>query len=286
MANVMLSDQEVLTDDILSRHVRPVTDEEIETYRELGAVKCEGFLSEELTALVLKHVKLAAGYVEDHGLTDAYTDLDQRGQHRTAWYSTHLHQKDDFLRQLATSRAIGEQHARLMDLKSVRLWSDSTNTKEPGGERTPWHQDMQAFPWEAPDGGGMWVALVEMIPDMAPLQHLLGSHKEEWIEPTEQDPTKIFTPGAGISAAEALEKYPVSPSYHLNPGDTLFHHALTFHGTEHGNLTDRIRWTWISQRFRSDVKYVDKRNTRSDGLGLVVGKPLDHEYFPIVYEAA
>jgi ectoine hydroxylase-related dioxygenase (phytanoyl-CoA dioxygenase family) len=171
-----------------------------------------------------------------------------------------------------------------MHATRVRLWSDSTNTKPAGAELTPWHQDMQAFPFDRPEGGGMWVALVEITPEMAPLQHLSGSHREPWAEPTEKDPTKVFTPGASITAEDALKKYPISPSQHLQPGDVLAHHALTFHGTEHGNDTDKIRWTWISQRFPADIIYIDKRNSRSDGLGLVPGQELDHEFFPVVTE--
>lgn len=284
MTNTMLNDTDVLTEEVLRQHIRQVTADEIAEYQESGVVKLDGFISPELTALILKHVQAAAGYVEDQGLTDAFTDLDSRGQTRTAWYSTHLHQKDQFLRQLATCRPLGEAHAKLLGVRSVRLWSDSTNTKEPGGERTPWHQDMQAFPWDRTDGAGMWVALVEMTPEMAPLQHLRGSQREPWVEPAEQDQTLIFTPGAGITAEAALAKYEMTAASHMNPGDTVCHHATTFHGTAHGNETDRIRWTWISQRFTADIRYIDKRNTRSDGLGLVPGKPLDHEYFPVVYE--
>lgn len=284
MTHATLSDDGVLSDEDLRRHIRHVSDDEVEEYREMGCVKLSGFMSAELADLVSKHVKSAAGYVDAVGLTEAYTDRDRRGEHRVSWYSTHLHQKDDFLRQLAQSRALGEAHARLIGCDSVRLWSDSTNTKQPGGEATPWHQDMQAFPFDRPDVSGMWVALVEMTPEMAPLQHLIGSHKEPWIEPTEEDPTRIFTPGAGTSAAEALAKYPKTAAGHLDPGDTICHHGLTFHGTETANETDRIRWTWISQRFASDILYTGKKNTRSDGLGLRLGQPLDHPYFPVVYE--
>jgi ectoine hydroxylase-related dioxygenase (phytanoyl-CoA dioxygenase family) len=282
---MLLTDGITLTDDVLRDHIRSVTDEEVAFYDENGWVKLSGLLSPELTALVLTHVKDAAGYVEEDGFTEAFTDLDTRGETRTAWYSTNLHHKDDFLKQLARSRPLGEAHARLMHTERVRLWSDSTNTKPAGAELTPWHQDMQAFPFDRPEGGGMWVALVEITPEMAPLQHLSGSHREPWAEPTEKDPTKIFTPGDSITAEEALKKYAISPSQHLQPGDVLAHHALTFHGTEHGNDTDKIRWTWISQRFPADITYIDKRNSRSDGLGLVPGKELDHEFFPVVTEA-
>jgi len=284
MTNVLLTEQDVIAGDALAKHIRAVTDDEVAFYDDNGWVKMPELLSPDLTALVLRHVQAAAGYVEAVGLTDAFTDLDKRGETRTAWYSTNLHQKDDFLRAVAESEGLARAHGRLMHERRLRLWSDSTNTKPPGAEYTPWHQDMQAFPWDTPVGSGLWVALVEMVPEMAPLQHLTGSHKEPWIEPTELDPNLVFTPGAGITAEEALAKYPKSPSQHLQPGDAIAHHVLTFHGTEHGNDTDRIRWSWISQRFPADVKYIDKRNSRSDGLGLVPGQPLDHPYFPVVLD--
>jgi ectoine hydroxylase-related dioxygenase (phytanoyl-CoA dioxygenase family) len=282
MSGAKLAEQGTLTEELMRDHVRSVTDDEVDFYDEHGWVKLPELLSAELVELILTHVQRAAGYVEGEGFTKAFTDLDKPGETRTAWYSTNLHHHDDFLKVLSRSRALAEAHGRLMKEKSLRLWSDSTNTKPPGGERTPWHQDMQAFPFDRPAGGGLWVALVEMVPDMAPLQHLSGSHHEPWTEPTAKDPDSIFTPGSRLSTEELLEKYPISPAQHLQPGDTLAHGALTFHGTEYDNVTNRIRWAWISQRFPADVKYIDKRNVRSDGLGLVPGRPLDHPVFPVV----
>ena len=104
----LLTDDSTLTDELLSDHIRSVTDEEVAFYDENGWVKLSGLLSPELTSLILKHVQSAAGYIEEDGFTEAFTDLDKRGETRTAWYSTNLHHKDDFLKQLARSRRLGE----------------------------------------------------------------------------------------------------------------------------------------------------------------------------------
>jgi hypothetical protein len=279
-----LAERTTLTEDVLAEHVRMPTKDEAEFYEEYGWVRTPELFSAELTALILDHVQSAAGYVEGEGFTNAWTDLDKRGERRTAWYSTNMRDADEVLRSIAESRTLGEMHARILGERPLRLWSDSTNTKPPGAVATGWHQDMQAFPWDRPSGGGVWVPLVEMTPDMAPLQHLNGSHREPWIEPDHSDPSKLFQSGTQIPLSEVMEKYPIAPAQHLQAGDGLFHHALTFHGTERGNETDRIRWAWISQRFPADVSYIAKHNTRSNDLGLEVGKPLDHPTFPIVLD--
>jgi len=279
-----LAELTTLSEDVISEHVRLPTDDEVRTYDELGWVKMEGLLSPELAEVILDHVKAAAGYEEGVGFTNAWTDLDKRGERRTAWYSTNMRDADELLRSLAESRRLGEGHAMLMQERPVRLWSDSTNTKPPGGPATRWHQDMQAFPFDRPSGGGIWVALCDIDPAMAPLQHLNGSHREPWKEPDHSDPNRLFQSGTALSTEEILDKYEIAPPQYLKPGDAIAHHALTYHGTERGNETDRIRWAWISQRFPADVGYIAKHNTRSNDLGLVPGQPLDHPTFPVVFE--
>jgi len=273
-----------INEDVLEQHIREVTDEEVEFYNENGWVKLSGLMSPELAALILEHVQMAAGYKEGEGFTNAWNSLDPRGTRTTAWYSTNLSENDDVLAKVAGSRTLAQRHGRLIGSDHLRLWSDSTNTKPPGATATGWHQDMQAFPFDRPEGGGIWVALCEMTPEMAPLQHLSGSHKSPWEEPDKDQEGyegSDYKPGK-FSYGEAKEIYKTSPSQYLHPGDAIAHHVLTFHGTERGNETDKIRWAWISQRFPADIKYVDKRNVRSDDLGLVPGKELDHPLFPVV----
>lgn len=289
MATTLSGDDIEITEDFLTDHIREITSEEVATYNEQGWVALQSFLSPELAALILERIKLAADYVEGKGFTSAWTDLDDRGTTRTAWYSTHTGQRDaDVLGRIARSTHLARQHAKLIGADRLRLWSDSTNVKPPGGEATGWHQDMQAFPWAPPSGGGLWTALVEMPPEMAPLQYLTGSHRSEWEEPGRGDPEdrsieNLFRSG-GPTRDEALERWPIAPPLHLYPGDTLAHHALMFHGTEGPNRGSEIRWAWVSQRFPADATFVDKHNVRSNGLGLVEGEPLDHPEFPIVCE--
>jgi phytanoyl-CoA dioxygenase PhyH len=283
MTQQALAELSTLSEEILGEHVRQPTADEVAFYQDNGWVKLPGLLSADLAALILEHVQSAAGYEEGVGLTNAYTDLDPRGTRRTAWYSTQMRESDEVLRSIAESRQLGAAHAKLLGAQRLRLWSDSTNTKPPGADATGWHQDMQAMPFDRTEGGGIWVALVDMTPEMAPLQHLTGSHREKWTE-RPRDPDRLFQPGTDKTLEELFATYEVSPAQHLSPGDAIAHHVLTFHGTVQGNETDRIRWAWITQRFPADINYIDKHNTRSNDIGLEVGKPFDHPSFPVVCE--
>lgn len=272
VANV--KDQEFADD------VRQVSPEEVQFFRENGWVKLDGLMSSDL-AEKLRHqiVEVAAG--RGGRTTHEPVDSEYVTAEANGLSGVNFRESDDFIGRLAIARVFGEVTAELIGVRPLRLWSDSVFGKLGGGKDqrgTPWHQDYPSLPFDRAIGCQIWIAAVEITPDMGPLQHLSGSHREPPLG------RGTHSRGGMVDVYPwLLEKYAVSPAFHLQPGDALCHHALTFHSAQ-PNATDRDRIAWASHRFDARALYTGLVNDRSDGRGLEVGAPFDHPFFPIVVD--
>jgi ectoine hydroxylase-related dioxygenase (phytanoyl-CoA dioxygenase family) len=114
---------------------------------------------------------------------------------------------------------------------------------------------------------------------MGSLQYLSGSHRERPLG-------KHFGPRWEIGADSIypwiMEKYEVSPAFHLQPGDALAHQLLTIHSSQPNVSADRDRLAWATQRIDANALYDGKSHPLTDSVSLVVDEPLDHSLFPIV----
>lgn len=272
-----------LTSDVkisLASNIRSATDEEVRFFRENGWVKMDGLMSRELAEELCQHITQVAefrgGRTTHEEIESAYKTAEANGLS-----GVNFRESDEFIDRLATCPELGEVTAQLLGTQPLRLWSDSVFGKLGGGgdqHGTPWHQDYPSLPYDRAIGAQLWFACVEITPDMGPLQHLSGSHREPPLGRGEGGPNGMVDVYPWL-----LEKYASSPQFHLQPGDALAHHALTFHSAQ-PNRTDTDRIAWASHRFDARARYTGLVNDRSDGRGLTVGEPFDHPFFPIVTE--
>ena len=65
----------------------------------------------------------------------------------------------------------------LMGVDGVRLYHDQALFKEPGGGRTPWHQDQFYWPFERGDTITMWMPLVDLPDEVGSMHFAAGSHR-------------------------------------------------------------------------------------------------------------
>lgn len=262
----------------IAQHVRSVTDKEISFFRESGWVKLEGLLTTELADQLRRSIEQVIGFrqgrVTHHGSDSAYVTAEQNGIS-----GVNFRESDEFIARLAQSTALGNIGAQLLGVRPLRLWSDSVFGKPGGGldtRGTAWHQDYPSLPIDRATAGSIWIAAVEILPEMGSLQYMSGSHRERPLG-------RVFnTPNGAVDTYPwLLEKYSVSPAFHLQPGDALAHHCLTMHSAQ-PNTSDRTRFSWASLRFDASALYTGLVNDRSDGRGLEVSKVFDHPFFPIV----
>ena len=59
----------------------------------------------------------------------------------------------------------------------MRLYHDQALFKEPGGGRTPWHQDQFYWPFDSGDTITMWMPLVDVAPEVGSMRFVAGSHR-------------------------------------------------------------------------------------------------------------
>lgn len=280
-------------------HVRGVTQDEVDTYREQGWVKLTGLLSSELTEDLLSHLKEVAGLPydvlpRDHADADELiAKMKDEGLYGRFAMSR---LRDDRVSEIISSRGLGEAAALLSGQRPMRLFDDAIICKFPGwteaelalsgrastwsGE-TPWHQDYGAVPWDRAGAVQFWIALAEVTPEMGSMQYLSKSHREHPLG-------SQHLRGDGSlkdSHPELWEKYELSAPHHLMPGDVLAHDSLTIHYAQ-SNRSDRMRWAHTSYRIAADTlnNGVPYPRFKEFGLEFEVWKPFDHPLFPVVAE--
>ncbi|MFC4014899.1 phytanoyl-CoA dioxygenase family protein [Nonomuraea purpurea] len=247
--------------------VRQVTDDEVAFFEEYGWVRL-GRLVDPGAARALR--ERAGGYLADRA-KDKRTLVDQAfGQSRD------VASCDEMFGALTMSPAMGRNAVRLLHgVRAVRVQVTNLLVKEAGEHgATEFHQD---FPWMPMDRSAMltvWLALVDVPADMGSLRFYDGSHRQGLLG-------RSFTrPGDDqLSQHPWLKALEVSPPLDLEAGDATVHHALTVHGAP-ANRHDRPRLSFTVTYFDADALYTGLPYKQTDGLGLRVNRPFEHERFP------
>jgi ectoine hydroxylase-related dioxygenase (phytanoyl-CoA dioxygenase family) len=184
---------------------------------------------------------------------------------------------------------------QLLVAQTVRFFYDQLFVKEPGSPvPTPWHHDLTFWPLRGEQIGSIWMPLDPVTRTSSGVEYVRGSHK--W-------PNRFKTMGNGPDG-RAVEIWPQSGledvpdinacrdqydimSWDFQPGDVLFFHPLTLHGSSGNTSTTQRRRAFASRWLGDDVIFT---NTPSSWLfpdrhhltaGAAVGGPL----FPVVLEA-
>jgi hypothetical protein len=182
----------------------------------------------------------------------------------------------------------------LMGATRVRLYHDHVLVKEPGTrQRTPWHQDIPYYDVDGRQNISMWCP-VDPVSRASTLELVAGTHLGPWYMPRSflDGQAKWFPDG---SLAE-LPDIAADPDrfriigWELEPGDAVFFHMLTLHGSAGVEGPNRRRV--LSVRFLGDdMVHAPRQWVTSPpfpGLEdeLPAGAPLDHPLFPVLWEAA
>ncbi|GAA1749886.1 phytanoyl-CoA dioxygenase family protein [Nonomuraea bangladeshensis] len=183
---------------------------------------------------------------------------------------------DEAFGALALHPRMGRTAVRLLrGVRAVRVQVTNLLVKEAGEHgATEFHQD---FPWMPMDRSAMltvWLALADVPADMGALRFYSGSHRHGLLG-------RSFTrPGDDqLSQHPWLKELELSPPLDLAAGDATAHHALTVHGAP-ANRHDRPRLSFTVTYFDADALYTGLPYAQTDGLGLEVNRPFEHERFP------
>jgi len=142
----------------------------------------------------------------------------------------------DGIRRFVDSPRFARVAAELMGVSGVRLYHDQALFKEPGGGRTPWHQDQNYWPLDTDDIVTMWMPLVDLDPTVGSMTFIDGSHLEGDVGAGEISDTS----DAAIQRSIDEERRSTTTHGVLRAGDATFHRGWTIHSAG-PNPTERMR---------------------------------------------
>lgn len=266
--------------------VRSITDAECEHYGEHGWVKLEGLVDPPFAETALRRFLDRAAEQRDDGQADGDGDGPL-----SSLFSIHDHvsAEDPWLKSYAHSPELAQAASQLMTQRHgfgglsgrVRCLQDQILGKPPvhtGGERTPWHQDLNLLPFDRAGGMVIWLALVEIPPERGSLRFLSSRNS---LPPL----GRVFGRSDGLDLVDLCpgleERFPCSPPLTLHPGDATVHDFCTIHSAWE-NTSDEQRWVYLVEFIPAEALYTGQPHRITDGLGLEIDHPPDHPRFPLV----
>ncbi|MDW3220468.1 MAG: phytanoyl-CoA dioxygenase family protein [Acidimicrobiales bacterium] len=165
------------------------------------------------------------------------TPLDERDTYGKAFLQAMaLRSLHEPTRGFVDSPRFARAAAELMGVDGVRLYHDQALFKEPGGGRTPWHQDQNYWPLDTDDVVTMWMPLADLDPAVGSMTFIDGSHLDGDVGAGEISDASDDAIQRSIDAGER------STTTHgvLRAGDATFHKGWTIHSAG-PNPTDRMR---------------------------------------------
>lgn len=267
--------------------LRPITDDEVETFWRDGVVALRGVLpvdwldalADPLERTLRRGDAVDMGSLADGGAPDApafAAGVDH-------WRS------DDTFAAFALRSPLGPIVASLLRSEHVWLWEDSVLVKEPGTPfATKFHTDAGYFHLTGRQIATTWVPLDPAGPESGMVQWVRGSHLDD----AEYRPNLFVTDEPipdtrGETVPDVLGSPELSDrliSFELQPGDLTVHHARTLHGAP-ANVS-AVRRRAVSVRYcGDDARYLHRPGLPSrPGLGEVAdGDPVGPPWCPQVW---
>jgi ectoine hydroxylase-related dioxygenase (phytanoyl-CoA dioxygenase family) len=195
-----------------------------------------------------------------------------------------IEQYERFIKE-SPAAAIAQQ---LMASSTVRLHHDHMLTKKANTQqRTPWHQDQPYYNIDGFQNVSMWMP-VDAVPRESTLEFVAGTHRGKWLLPrTFKDNQAKWFPEGSLGELPDIEADRAAHTilgWQLQPGDAVFFHMLTLHGSA-GSVGMRRAF---SVRFIGDDARHALRPWRTSppfaGLEqeLADGAEFDHPLFPLL----
>jgi ectoine hydroxylase-related dioxygenase (phytanoyl-CoA dioxygenase family) len=257
----------------------PLSPEQIAAYRRDGFVVLRNVLSpEEIHAFRPRITQFVQKVMPE------LKPLPERSTYGKAFIQvTHLWNQDATLAGLSLSRRFGKIVADLMGVDAVRIYHDQALYKEPGGGRTPWHQDLYYIPLDGPHVLTLWIPLVDVCAEMGAMHFAAGSHRDGCL----YDGPKSDAVDAYLQDVIRQRGWPIRDTADLAAGDAVLHAGWTLHSAP-GNATERTREVFNVVYFAEGSRIVERlfwQNAVRDYLpGQQLGERAGTPINPIVFQ--
>jgi Protein involved in biosynthesis of mitomycin antibiotics/polyketide fumonisin len=252
---------------------KPLTNEQIQYYRENGFVQIDDMLKpDELEEL--------RQYLDETMRQEGGRSV-QTSQKGNAYYKV-LNQRVNTWRdhggiaRFVLSRRFAQAAKDLTGSSGIRLFHDHALLKMPHDSRpTPWHQDWPYWPMNETGALSIWIALDDVDENNGCMMFVPKSQKIKNLKSVDLvEPHDIFSDGG---AARVDRNTAVIAR--MKAGSCTFHDGLTFHYA-HANRTDRPRRALAIIYMPDGTTFSGARHICTEGLGLEAGDRLQGGLFP------
>lgn len=213
-----------------------LNDESIRHFRENGYVVVKGLYDAETARDMRTHYMALRAQGPKPGDFGGTADQPDDPTHKYPRF-IQMHKWDELSQEWATRPSLMDALEQLLDDKPV-LIQTMVYFKPPGGRGQGLHQDEQYITIDPLIG--VWVALDKSDKDVGQMVVVPETHKGELFEVEEADTSVSFTEAQAV-LPEGAEIVGVD----MEPGDTLFFHGRTVHGSYANVTNDRWRRSFI-----------------------------------------
>ena len=279
-----LSDDQIASDAELDRDLAipyNLTPQQGDSFRRNGFIK----LPEVFSPRVVRRLRLEMirAFKREFSLDPDRDAAERFLSIEMAWL------KNPVMRQFVLSPRVARLSAELLDVKAVRLYHDNLLAKQPGGGRTPWHNDRHHFPLATDDVVTAWIPAQPIPGAMGPLAFAGPIDAYELVADIEFDK---FGTTFDERVERAFRDHAPDVWIEQQPfalGEVSFHHNLCFHSAG-ANRTRYSRMALANTYFVSGARVIDKPTMVSGDWqkfmpGVAPGEVVDSKFNPVCWSA-
>ncbi len=210
----------------------PISPQQTAQYQRDGHILLRGVATRKEIAAFLPIVRAAV----ERWSTET-RPLQERDTYGKAFLQImNLWTRDESVRRWVFARRFAKIAAELMGVQGVRLYHDQALYKEPGGGKTPWHQDQYYWPLDTDKTITMWMPLVDVSAEMGTMVFASGSQRRGYLGklPISDESEEVF------KQFIAERGYELSEAGAMAAGDATFHSGWILHGAP-SNQSARAR---------------------------------------------
>jgi hypothetical protein len=229
--------------------LRPITQDDIDTYERDGAVCLRQVLSQDWVEVLLEGAREVIIEKKDVGLLPTIP-------------GRYMARRMPAYRKLVFEGPIGEAAGRVMRSKEIRFFFDEFFAKPPQSDAaTLWHCDRMAFPVTGKMVPSLWIPLTPIVEENC-LEVLAGTQNDDvpyWlfspnarkmIKPDDRPPHPDIESRRGEKGLRFLK-------WKMDPGDMLIVHPWALHYSA-GNPTDGWRIAISERVFGDDIRWAPR----------------------------
>lgn len=258
----------------------PVTDQDVEAYRENGFIQYKSFFSTDEMDRLREAIDQAIASHRDRILGAEGGGRSSGDYERVFNQMVNMWVDSPEAKQFAFSERLAETGRRLSEARHVRIYHDHAMVKPSGQEskETNWHQDAPYWPMDPVGSFSAWIAVDDVTIDNGCLHFVPGSHKYGLLEAI-----KLGVEGESIVDKMRAQGHDVADPQpmEMEAGGVTFHHGCNFHYAG-PNKTDRPRRAFAIIYIPDYVTFTGGNEAAGAGDEMTAGGPWDHPKHPIL----